>query len=621
MCGIAGYLGQGDQGTLEKMTNTLYHRGPDDKGFLLDGNLAMGHRRLSIIDLSEVGRQPMTSEDGSIILILNGEIYNYRELRKELKGQHKFVSQTDTEVIIHLYEEIGVKVFSKLNGMFAIAIYDKKKKQLILARDRFGKKPLYWGQFGETFLFASELKAFLKHPSFKKELNIEALNKYLQYEYIPTPHSIFKGVYKLEPGHYLEFDGQNIGKQKYWDVAFRKSDISFNDTLSKLDSEIDKATKTRLVSDVPLGIFLSGGLDSSTIAYYAQKNSQQKIKTFSIGFSAKSFDESNYARQVAKYLGTEHHEQILTAKDSLDFIPQIADLLDEPMADASIVPTYLLSKFTKQNVTVALGGDGGDEIFFGYDTFVAQRYADIYQRVPYFIRSLIAKASSSLPTSFSNISLDFKLKKFTQDFEGHSDYRHMRWLGSFDKTRRSNLFLDNIWQDLKNKNEFDDIDNYLKDISELGKYDRLAYIYLKTYLMDDILVKVDRASMFNALEVRAPFLDYHLVDFINSLPIDFKLKGKNTKYILKKLMADKLPKDIVYRQKKGFGMPMADWLTKDLKPLAQQLLNADKIKQEGLFKSKYIEELLNNHFEHKQDNRKLIWTLMVFELWREKWFN
>ncbi|MFA6467194.1 MAG: asparagine synthase (glutamine-hydrolyzing) [Patescibacteria group bacterium] len=621
MCGIAGYLGQGSQEILEKMTNTLYHRGPDDKGFLLDKNLAMGHRRLSIIDLSQAGRQPMTNEDGTVILILNGEIYNYRELRKQLKGQHKFISQTDTEVIIHLYEELGAQVFSKLNGMFAIALYDKKTKKLILARDRFGKKPLYWGKFGESFLFASELKAFLKHPAFKKELNLEALNKYLQYEYIPTPHSIFKGVYKLEPGHYLEFDGQDIKKYKFWDINFEQSNISFGEALDRLDQEIDRATKIRLASDAPLGVFLSGGIDSSAIAYYGQKNSQQKIKTFSIGFGEKSFDESNYARQVAKYLGTDHHEQILTAKDSLDFIPQIADLLDEPMADPSIVPTYLLSKFTKQEVTVALGGDGGDELFLGYDTFVAQRYADIYDSVPYFIRSLIAKSVSSLPTSFSNISLDFKLKKFTKDFEGNSDYRHIRWLGSFDKPSRARLFSDNLWSDLKNKNEFDDIDNYLKNISSKDKYKKLIYLYQKTYLMDDILVKVDRASMFNALEVRAPFLDYQLADFVNSLPINFKLKNKNTKYILKKLMLGKLPDNIINRQKKGFGMPIADWLTSDLKPLAQQLLNAEKIKQEGLFNHQYIDQLLEQHFERKQDNRKLIWTLMIFELWREKWFN
>jgi len=303
--------------------------------------------------------------------------------------------------------------------MFALAIYDKNKQKLILARDRMGKKPLYWAKFEDTLMFSSELKSLIKHPKFKKELNLEALNKYLRYEYVPTPHSIFKNVYKLEPGHYLEYDGQNIKKVKFWDVSFQATDLSFDQAVSKLDEKINQATKIRLVSDVPLGVFLSGGIDSSLVTYYAQKNSLQKIKTFSIGFKEKSFDESDYAKQVADYLGTDHQQAILSAQDSLEFIPQIADLLDEPMADPSIVPTYLLSKFTKQQVTVALGGDGGDELFLGYDTFVAQRYADIYDKAPMFLRKLIAKATSGLPSSFSNISLDFKIKKFTQDFEGN----------------------------------------------------------------------------------------------------------------------------------------------------------------------------------------------------------
>ncbi|MBT4516378.1 MAG: asparagine synthase (glutamine-hydrolyzing) [Candidatus Komeilibacteria bacterium] len=621
MCGIAGYLGEGNQDILEKMTDSLYHRGPDDKGFLFEGKLGLGHRRLSIIDLSQSGRQPMSNEDGSIQIVLNGEIYNYKELRKKLKQQHKFKSQTDTEIIIHLYEEIGTEVFKHLNGMFAIALYDKRQQKLFLARDRMGKKPLYWGKFDNTLIFASELKALAQHPSFKKEISLEALNKYLRYEYVPTPYSIFKNVYKLEPGYYLEYNGQDIKKEKFWDISFNKSNLNFDESLKQLDEKINQATKIRLMSDVPLGIFLSGGIDSSLVAYYAQKNSKQKIKTFSIGFKEKSFDESNYARQVAKYLGTDHHERILSAKDSLEFIPQIADLLDEPMADPSIVPTYLLSKFTKQNVTVALGGDGGDELFMGYDTFVAQHYADIYDKVPKFLRDMVAKTANLLPTSFDNISLDFKLKKFTQGFEGNRNYRHHRWLGSFDYKQKEKLFKQDIWQELKNKNEFTDIDNYLDGLDENNYYDQLTYLYLKTYLIDDILVKVDRASMFNSLEVRAPLLDYNVVDFANSLPVDFKLKGRQSKYILKKLMEGKLPDNIIYRKKKGFGMPMAEWLSGDLKPLALKLLSKERVERAGLFNYKYIEILLNDHFERRRDNRKLIWTLMVFEMWREKWFN
>jgi len=617
MCGITGYFGQGNQDILSSMTDALYHRGPDDKGFYCEGKIGLGHRRLSIIDLSAIGRQPMANEDDSIHLAFNGEIYNYQDLKKQLKGQHHFKSQTDTEVIIHLYEEIGTEVFSRLGGMFAIALYDSKKNQFILARDRLGKKPLYWGKFGQTFMFASELKSFLKHPDFKKELNLEALDKYLTYEYVPTPHSIFKGVYKLESGTYLVYDGQKVVKEKFWDVSFKSSNLSFTEAKLELDRKLDQATKARLMSDVPLGIFLSGGIDSSTIAYYAQKNSQQKIKTFSIGFKEASFDESSYARQVAKHLGTEHYEQILSAEDSLEFIPKVADLLDEPMADASIIPTYLLSKFTKEKVTVALGGDGGDELFCGYDTFLAEKIGGWYNAWPW--KKPVTKLASILPTSFNNISFDFKIKKFLSGFDYPKNYRHQIWLGSFDNLQKQKLFSQDIRQSLSSANTFEDIDNYLNNFPDNNYYNQLIYLYLKTYLMDDILVKVDRASMFNSLEVRAPFLDWHLVDFVNSLPLDYKLHGAKTKYILKQVMADKLPPEIVNRKKKGFGIPMAEWLTKQVRPLMLELLSKDRIERDNLFDYNYIKDLTNDHLSKKKDNRKLLWTLMVFQMWQNKW--
>jgi len=579
MCGITGYFGQGNQGILGSMTDALYHRGPDDKGFYCERNIGLGHRRLSIIDLSAVGRQPMANETGDIWLAFNGEIYNYQDLRKQLKGQHNLKSQTDTEVIIHLYEELGENVFSQLSGMFAIALYDKQKNKLILARDRFGKKPLYWarlaarqGRFGQTLIFASELKSFFRHPDFKKELNLEALDKYLTYEYVPTPHSIFKGVYKLEPGTYLVYDGHNIIKQRFWDISFQPNNLSFDQAKLELDKRLDQATCSRLMSDVPLGIFLSGGIDSSTIAYYAQKNSQTKIKTFSIGFKEASFDESNYARQVAQHLGTEHHEQILSADDLLKFLPKVADLLDEPLADASIIPTYLLSKFTREKVTVALGGDGGDELFCGYDTFLAERLGAWYEYWPF--KTMVAKLAEALPTSFNNISFDFKIKKFLSGFDYSKKYRHQVWLGSFADKQKQKLFSPDIKQSLSSANTFSDIDNYLSQLGDKNYYNQLIYLYLKTYLMDDILVKVDRASMFNSLEVRAPFLDWPLVDFINGLPLDYKFRGRQSKYILKKLMEDKLPKEVVYRPKKGFGIPIAEWLTKQVRPLMLELLSA-----------------------------------------------
>ena len=626
MCGIAGYFGSGNQEILAKMTNALRHRGPDDEGFYLDGPIGLGHRRLAIIDLSPAGHQPMTNDSQDIWLVFNGEIYNFQELRLELVNQgYKFRGNSDTEVIINLYAAIGVEAFKKLNGMFAIALYDARQDKLILARDRLGKKPLYWGIFGTTLIFGSELKALLQHPDCRREINLESLNKYLLYEYVPTPHSIFKGIYKLEPGHYLSYDGRKVVKTKFWDIIFElritNYELRIEEVINELDKRLNEAVRTRLVSDVPLGIFLSGGIDSSTIAYYAQQNSVKPIKTFSIGFKEDSFDESKYARLAAKHLGTEHYEKILSAKDSLDLIPRIADLLDEPLGDASILPTYLLSEFTKERVTVALGGDGGDELFCGYDTFPAEKFAAIYEKIPIFIRQKIIEAIAlNWPVSFKNISFDFKLKKFIAGGgEKNILRRHASWLGSFSRERRAQLFAPEVWRELQAVNEYEELDAYEANVREQPDWNKLIYAYLRTYLMDDILVKVDRASMGNALEARAPFLDFQVVDFVNNLPLNLKIRGLTTKFILKKLMQDKLPPQIVRRPKKGFGIPLAQWLTADLRPLLDELLSEGYLRRQGLFNSVFVSKLVKDHIERRADNRKPLWTLLCFQLWQKRW--
>lgn len=623
MCGISGYFGNGDGDILKKMNSRMNHRGPDDRGFFVEKNIGLSHNRLSIIDISSAGHQPMGNEDKSVWISFNGEIYNFKGLKGELRRRHKFTSNTDTEVIIHLYEEIGTRIFEKLNGMFAIAIYDKRKNKIILARDRMGKKPLYWGLFNKTFVFGSELKSVIEHPDCKKEMDLKVLNKYFLYEYIPTPHSIFKNIYKLEPGYYIEYDGREIKKNKFWKIEFNNQKVGSSpaEVIKNLDELLNKAISDRLMSDVPLGVFLSGGLDSSIVSYYAQKNSANKIKTFSIGFKEKSFDESSYARRVAKHLGTEHHEKILDARDSLNLIENIGNLLDEPMADASIVPTFLLSKYTRENVTVALGGDGSDELFCGYDTFIAHKLGNIYEKSPQFFRkNLIEKAAIHLPTSFDNISFDFKVKKFISGFYGEKRYRNQRWLGAFDKDSRRKLFLPEVWSGLENENEFEEIDYNLINIKGESDFNQFVYLYLRMYMLDDILVKVDRASMFNSLEVRSPFLDYRVVDFANSIPDKLKMKGFNRKYILKKLMENKLPKDIIYRKKKGFGIPLSYWFNNELKYLVLDFLSEERIKKGGIFDYKYINKILKDHFSKKADNRKFIWTLMVFEMWRERWY-
>ena len=448
MCGIAGYYGQGDKEILKKMTRTLRHRGPDDEGFFVDNRVGLGQRRLSVIDLSPLGHQPMTNEDESLWISFNGEIYNYKKLRKLLKNSHKFKSSTDTEVILHLYEEMGEEVFSELEGMFAISLYDKNKDIMFLARDRMGKKPLYYAQYGEDLIFASELKALHQHPKFEKKISKLALKSYLFHEYIPTPLSIFENVYKLEPATYLKIKDSKISKNKFWEISFNRGrieNLSMDKAVHKIGTAIEESVKDRLVSDAPLGVLLSGGLDSSAILYYAQKNSQKKIKTFSIGFKESSFDESKYARVVARHLGSEHYEKIFEASDSLGMIDKLGDVLDEPMADQSVLRTYLLSKFTRENVTVALGGDGGDEVFAGYDTFVAHRLAGFYEKIPrQFRKKFIEKVMLNLPTSFSNISLDFKIKSFIKGFDGEKKYRDARWMSSFDLQKDDSVFAEEI---------------------------------------------------------------------------------------------------------------------------------------------------------------------------------
>ncbi len=630
MCGIAGFVVAAGEffcrEELEKMIGALHHRGPDSCGVDMRDGVGFAHTRLAILDLSPAGHQPMWSKDPKdhgVCIVFNGEIYNFQELKQELEGKgHTFRGTSDTEIILALYEEEGERVFEKLEGMFAIGLYDFKRKKLLLARDRMGKKPLYWCVMDGTLLFASELKALTAHPLFKKELDLEALNKYFFYDYIPTPHTIFKNVFKLEPATFLKFENQQISKKKFWEMNFPESDFSFSQAMTILDEKIDHAVRSRLVADVPAGIFLSGGLDSSTIAYYAQKNSPEKVKTFSIGFEDESFDESRYAKEVARFLGTEHRNFLVKAEDLLDIIPRVADMTDEPMADASIIPTYILSKHTREHVTVALGGDGGDELFAGYPTFQAEVFAGLYKKFPKFAREAFQKFAHSLPASHKNFSLDFKMKKFLEGAEeSDTAHRHAKWLGTFSHEDRRMLFTENAWKELSEKNEFEDIDRYMKGWKNTDVKNALLLLYQRTYMMDEVMVKVDRASMQNALEARAPFLDTEVVEFANSLPYRFKQRGFTGKYILKKLMKGKLPSNIIHRQKKGFGIPLGHWFQNELKDFCNDTLSEDNIKKGGLLNYDYIATLKNEHFSGAKDHRKKLWNLAVFELWKRKYLD
>ncbi len=626
MCGITGIADLGGPirpEVLHNMANTLRHRGPDDEGYYIPAPKAggaavgFGFRRLAIIDLSG-GRQPMSNEDGSIWIVCNGEIYNHAALRLELEAKgHKFRTHSDVEVLLHLYEETGQDCVTKTSGMFALAIWDARNQTLFLARDRLGKKPLYYRATSTQLIFGSEVKALLQHPDCPRELDAGNLSKYLAYEYVPSPHCIFKGIHKLPAGHWLTWQNGQTHVRRYWDLTFSTGadHRTENEIAEELRQRLREAVRARLISEVPLGVFLSGGLDSSSVvAMMAELMPPSRIKTFAIGFEEKSFDESAHARRVATFFGTDHHEQILQSRTLLDILPEVAAFLDEPLADASIIPTYLLSKFTRQHVTVALGGDGGDELFAGYPTFQAHRMARFY-KVPLAMHErLLRPLAELLPVSNDNISFDFKVKRFLRGIGPRPEIRDQIWMGSFTPAEQRALLQGNAPE----IDAYSDIFEAEKNCGASNTLERLIYLYCKFYLQDCILTKVDRASMACSLEVRAPFLDHAFVEFANAIPIDLKLKGLKTKYILKKAMQNKLPPEIVGRRKKGFGIPVAQWFRHELRGLMLDTLSESRIRSQGIFNPAEITRLVDEHLRGAKDNRKQLWTLFIFQLWFEQ---
>jgi asparagine synthase (glutamine-hydrolysing) len=626
MCGITGIVDTAqavDREALRRMANALRHRGPDDEeSHLIEGkgggaSVGLGFRRLAIIDL-EGGRQPMCNEDGSLWIVCNGELYNYQELRPELEAKgHKFRTRCDVETLLHLYEELGEDCVTRVNGMFAAAIWDAKAQTLFLARDRLGKKPVYYRATPTQLLFGSEVKALLQHPACPRELDRRSLSKYLAYEYVPSPHCIFKGINKLPAGHTLTWKRGETRLRRYWDLKFPAPDRRPEAEIAEeLRARLKEAVRLRLISDVPLGVFLSGGIDSgSVVAMMAELRPASQIKTFAIGFEEQSFDESRYARRVAEFFGTEHHQEVLQSRVLLDMLPEVASFLDEPFADASVIPTYLLSRFTRRHVTVALGGDGGDELFAGYPTFLAHRLAQFYRLPQAIHKRLVRPLANLLPVSTRNFSLDFKVKRFLRGAGARPAIRDQIWLGAFTPAEQDSL-LEGMSGEI---DQYDDIARVEEDCPAGDPLQRLIYQYCKLYLSEDILVKVDRASMACSLEARAPFLDYTFVEFANSIPSHLKLKGLKGKYILKQAMRGKLPPEILARGKKGFGIPIAKWFRSDLKDLVQDTLSPQRIKAQGIFNPRTIQRLLAEHLQGTRDNRKELWTLLMFELWFEKY--
>lgn len=622
MCGITGIIYHDQYRSvniedLKRMCDSMIHRGPDDEGFFVDRNAGLGMRRLNIIDLV-TGHQPISNEDGRIWIVFNGEIYNYPDLRKGLEERgHKFSTNTDTETIVHAYEEYGEDCVTKLNGMFAFAIWDRRNRKLILSRDRLGVKPLYYFLDDHCIVFGSELKAILEYREIPREIDFEALDSFLTLEYIPAPLSIFKGIKKLLPGHTLVLQDGKVSIDRYWDLRFERLEGSEEDLSQALYDLLKDAVRMRLISDVPLGAFLSGGIDSSTVVCMMSEIMDRPVKTFSIGFDDSSYNELKYARVVARHFGTDHHELTIQS-DVVNLVECLVRYLDEPLADVSIFPTYLVSQLARRNVTVVLTGDGGDELFAGYEWYIAEKIERYYHKLPATVRdSWIPQVINSIPPSRRKKGLLNKLKRFVEGSVLPESLQHFRWSIFMTEEKKRDLYSEEFKRSVDGMDASSRLIAYLKTVEEADALWQQQFTDIKTYLVDDILFKVDRMSMGNSLEARTPFLDYRVVEFAAGLPSHLKLNGLKTKYLLKQCMALKLPPEIINRKKEGFSIPMKNWLKQELHQLMQDVLSPERIKKGGLFNVPYIEKLKSEHLKGIANHSHQLWSLMVFEIWKD----
>jgi len=627
MCGICGIFNLDaspvSMDLIKKMNRTMTHRGPDGEGFFIDSNIGLGHRRLSIIDL-HTGDQPMGNEDGMVQVVFNGEIYNFLELRRVLEGKgHVFRTRSDTESIVHGYEEWGDQVFEKLRGMFAIALWDGRGKRLLLARDRIGKKPLYYLADRSRLFFASELKALLESPCFSREIDLCALDCCLSFGYVPSPFSIFKGIRKLPPGSYAVQDENGFKIKRYWTLDMQGGAGEITETAAARDLAqlIDEAVRIRLISDVPLGAFLSGGVDSSlVVASMAKINKGEPVKTASIGFSVAPFNELEYAKIVAERYKTDHTEFVVEA-NALDILDKIVWHLDEPFADSSAIPTYYVSKMARQKVTVALSGDGGDETFAGYiNRYSMTRLEDrLRRRIPGPVRNGILKPVSENYPKLDSWPRPFRLRNFLSSLSRSFEAAYFRSMSfSFLPAMKAALYRPELRSELNGFNAFDILRPHFDQNRNPDAVSRAQYVDIMTYLPEDILVKVDRMSMAHSLEVRAPLLDYKIMEYAARLPSQFKLKGGISKYILKKAMEDRLPQEILYRSKQGFCVPLAEWLRGDLKTLANDTVFSKESRATAYFDLSYVRKIWERHQKGREDYSAPLWGLMMFELWHRK---
>jgi asparagine synthase (glutamine-hydrolysing) len=626
MCGICGIYNYATQAPaspdlLRGMTTTLRHRGPDDAGYHVEGAVGLGMRRLRIIDL-EGGVQPMSNEDQSVWVIFNGEIYNHNELRAELEWRgHRFRTVSDTEAIVHAYEEDGPDCVHRFNGMFAFAVWDRRRRLLLLARDRLGIKPLYYGLNADGIVFGSELKPILLHRGVPPEIDFSALDAYLTLEYIPSPLSIAAGVRKLPAGHLLVIGNGRPALHRYWDVPRRTVEAPPDEMAERLLALLRTSVKRRLLSDVPLGVLLSGGMDSSTVATLMSTVTQEPIKTFSIGFEDASYNELGYARAVARHIQADHHELIIRP-DAVRLAEGLLAYLDEPMADVSVFPTFLVSQLARRQVTVALTGDGGDELFAGYDHYIAHRLATAYSLLPGPIRhGMIEPLLRSCPPSREKKGMVNRLKRFVEGLQHPADLAHARWMVFLSAGLRGALYSPELAARCASSDAYAHVLQYLDGNGRGARLEDQLYADLKTYLVDDILVKVDRMSMAVSLEARVPFLDYEVVEFAATIPARWKLRGFRRKYILRKAVGHLLPPEILTRGKEGFSIPMKNWLRGELRPMMLDLLSPDRLRRQGWFNPDFVEGRITEHLQERANHSHHLWPLMVFQLWCDRYLD
>ena len=622
MCGITGKLHFAPtrhvgEDLIRRMNAVLRHRGPDDEGVWIEGHVGLGHTRLAIIDVSPSGHQPMSNENGTIWLTFNGEIYNHRDLRAILQQQgHRYRSTSDTETILHLYEEYGADCVQHLRGMFAFALWDSDRQLLLLARDRFGQKPLFYAETAGGLTFASETKAILQDPAVSREVDEVALHHYLTYGYVPGPWSAFRAIRKLPPASTLTWVGGRIDIERYWTLHYvPKLSIREEEAAERLLSMLRETTQMQMMSDVPLGAFLSGGVDSSAVVAMMAEYSDEPVNTFSIGFEDPSFDELRYARQVAERYATNHHEFIVTP-DALSVLPQLVWAYGEPYADSSALASFYVARETRRHVTVALNGDGGDEAFAGYDRYLATQLAGRYQQVPRWLREgIVAQLARHLPESTHSRDLFRRFKRFVRAIETTPERRYARWTSLLDNPDKEQLYTPEFRARVAQVDSLNLLEGAYDAADSEDFVERTQFVDIQTYLPDDLLVKMDIATMMHSLEARSPFLDHALAEFAAGLPAEYKLRGRTSKYILRRAMRSHLPESILRRGKQGFGVPVGRWFRGELRSVAYDLLLEPRTLSRGILDGEAVRRLLTEHWSGGADHGQRIWALLFLEIW------